>query len=215
MFDHIRGAGLKLQPAKCALCRPEVSFLGHIVSSIGITNKTDKVTSWPIPTSKQEVQQFLGLANYYCHFGKNFATIAKPLHRLTEKTASFKWTAKSQAAFDDLKRTLTSAPILAHPIYNKAFILDTDASATGICAVLSQMQSDGSERVIAYASKTLSKPERHYCVTRHELLAVVTFIHHFRPYLLGWRFVLRTDHGSLTWLQNPEGQLACWITRLQ
>ena len=191
VFDRIRGAGLKLQPAKCVLCTHEVTFLGHIVSAAGITtdpSKTDKVTSWPTPTTKREVQQFLGLANYYRRFIKHFASIAKPLHRLTEKTASFKWTTECQTAFETLKHTLTSAPILAHPDYSKEFILDTDASAVGIGAVLSQVQSDGNERPIAYASRTLSKPERCYCVTQRELLAVVTFIKHFRPYLLGRSF---------------------------
>jgi hypothetical protein len=202
VFHRIREAGLKLQPSKCALCKPEVSFLGHIVSPKGITtdpSKTDKVASWPTPTSKRDVQQFLGLANYYRRFIKDFASIARPLHRLTEKTASFKWTTECEAAFSDLKDKLTTAPVLEHPRYDKEFILDTDASATGIGAVLSQ--DDGREHVIAYASRTLSKPERRYCVTRRELLAVVTFIHHFRPYLLGRKFSLRTDHSSITWLR--------------
>ena len=120
--------------------------------------------------------------------------------------------------FEELQHRLVSAPILAFPDYCSDFILDTDASDTGIGAVLSQTQPDGSERVIAYASRTLSKPERRYCVTTRELLAAVTFIHHFRQYLLGKRFSLRTDHSSLTWLSNfkePEGQLARWLERLQ
>ena len=93
-------------------------------------------------------------------------------------------------------------------------VLDTDASDVGIGAVLSQKQADGSERVIAYASRMLSKPERRYCVTRRELLTAVSFIKYFRPYLLGKPFVLRTDHSSLTWLynfKNTEGQLARWL----
>ena len=93
------------------------------------------------------------------------------------------------------------------------FCLDTDASGYGIGAVLSQEQ-DGRESVIAYASKTLKNTERNYCVTRRELLAVVTFVKHFRPYLYGRKFIVRTDHGSLRWLlnfQNPEGQVARWI----
>lgn len=94
------------------------------------------------------------------------------------------------------KRALTSAPVLAHQVYTREFILDTDASATGMGAVLSQVQSNGCEHVIAYASKTLSKPERQYCVTRRELLPIITFIHHFHPYLLGRRFSLCTDYGS-------------------
>ena len=117
-----------------------------------------------------------------------------------------------------MKQCLTTAPILAFPNYNKSFILDTDASNTGIGTVLSQLDDSGRERVITYASRTLSKPERRYCVTCKELLSVVTFIRHFRPFLLGNKFTLRTDHGSLTWLSNfrqPEGQLARWIEKLQ
>ena len=113
---------------------------------------------------------------------------------------------------------LVTAPVLAFPDFTRPFILDTDASDTGIGAVLSQSMEDGCEHVIAYASRVLTKPEHHYCVTRRELLAVVTFVQHFRPYLLGRKFLLRTDHGSLTWLWNfkePEGQLARWLERLQ
>ena len=128
------------------------------------------------------------------------------------------WTADCQSAFKQLKEKLTTAPILAYPDYSRLFILDTDASDVGIGAVLSQCDDEGRERVVAYASRTLSKAERRYCVTRRELLAVVAFTQHFRPYLLGREFLLRTDHGSLTWLQsfkNPKGQLARWLEKLQ
>ena len=93
----------------------------------------------------------------------------------------------------------------------------SSSSQEGIGAVLSQ-EIDGKEIVKAYASRALSKTERKYSVTRKELLAAVTFVHHFRSYLLRQCFLLRTDHSSLTWLQNfkePEGQLARWIEKLQ
>ena len=221
VLDRLRGAGLKLKPFKCAICRKQVTYLGHIVFTDGIATdpaKTNKVKCWPTPTSKHQVQEFLGLVSYYRRFIKSFATVAKPLHRLTEKTTTFKWTTQCQEAFGYLKHCLVSAPILAFPNYNKPFILDTDASDAGIGAVLSQLDDSGRERVIAYASGTLSKPERRYCVTRKELLSVVTFIRQFRPFLLGQKFTLRTDHGSLTWLsrfKQPEGQLARWIEKLQ
>ena len=111
-----------------------------------------------------------------------------------------------------------STSILAFPDYTKPFILDTDACDTGLGAALSQVDDDCAERVVAYASSTLSRAERRYCVTRKELLGVTTFIKHFRPYLLGRRFTLQTDHGSLTWLsrfKEPEGQLARWLEKLQ
>ena len=221
VLNRIRDAGLKLKPAKCNFCCQQVDFLGHVVSASGVQpdlGKVEKVSNWPTPSNKKEVQQFLGLASYYRRFVQNFATIAKPLHRLTEKTARFAWTDQAQHAFDSLKQSLSSAPILAFPDFQKPFILDTDASDTGLGGVLSQAQDDGSECVVAYASRVLTRPERRYCVTRRELLAVVTFTRHFRPYLLGRSFTIRTDHGSLTWLSNmkdPEGQLARWLEQLQ
>ncbi|GFX31022.1 retrovirus-related Pol polyprotein from transposon 17.6 [Trichonephila clavipes] len=111
---------------------------------------------------------------------------------------------------------LTSSPILIYPQPDKPFILDTDASNESVGAVLSQ-EIDGQERVVAYWSKCLSKPERNYCVTRKELLAIVKAIEHFHHYLYGQKFLLRTDHASLTWLmnfRNTEGQVARWIQRL-
>ena len=120
-------------------------------------------------------------------------------------------------AYDTMSRVTTS-PILAYPDYSKRFILYTDASNYGIGAVLSQISDDGSECVIAYASRSLSRQEQRYCVTRRELLAIVEFVQHFRQYLLGRQFTLRTDHGSLVWVRNfkePEGQLARWLERLE
>ena len=220
VFNRLRQAGLKLKVTKCSLFQEKVCYLGHIVSSEGVStdpSKTKKVADWPVPTTPKEVQQFLGFANYYRRFVKDFATIARPLHRLTEKNNSFQWTPECQLSFEQLRNQLVSAPILAYPDFTKEFVLDTDASDVGIGAVLSQVTEKG-ERVIAYASRALTKPERRYSVTRRELLAVVVFTQHFRPYLLGRHFELRTDHGSLVWLQNfkePEGQLARWLEKLQ
>ena len=221
VFERLRGAGLRLKPKKCAFLQEEVLYLGHLVSREGIStdpSKIDKVVNWPEPVSTKEVQQFLGFANYYRRFIQDFSQIAKPLHRLTERNCPFKWTAECQQSFDELKAKLTTAPVLAYPDYGKPFILDTDASDFGIGAVLSQKDDEGRERVVAFASRSLTKAERRYCVTRRELLAVVVFTQHFRPYLLGREFILRTDHGSLTWLQSfrdPEGQLARWLEKLQ
>ena len=97
----------------------------------------------------------------------------------------FHWNELCQSTFDELHRCLVSSSVLTYPDYSNFFVLDTDASDVGIGAVLSQPSEDGAERVIAYASRSLSRQEQRYCVTRRELLAVVEFTHHFRPYLLG------------------------------
>lgn len=219
VFQRLKQANLKLKPVKCCLFRRQVAYLGHIVSEQGVAtdpDKVHKVQAWPTPTSIQEVRRFIGLTSYYRRFVKDFASIAEPLHNLTKKKAHFQWHAEHQAAFNTLKLRLTTAPVLGYPLDHGEMILDTDASDTGIGAVLSQMQ-DGAERVLAYGSRKLAKPERNYCTTRQELLAIVDFTSHFRQYLLGRPFKVRTDHSSLRWLtrmKEPEGQLARWLERL-
>eukprot|EP00731_Ephydatia_muelleri_P036553 Em0276g5a len=148
VLQRLRQAGLKLKPSKCKWCQKSVTFLGHIVSEEGVAadpSKTAVVAGWPPPQSKREMQQFLGLANYYRKFVKNFAAIAKPLHRLTEKNTDFKWTVECQHAFDVLRACLSSPPVLSYPDYSRRFVLDTDASDIGIGAVLSQEDATGSE----------------------------------------------------------------------
>ena len=221
VLSRVKEAGLKLKLSKCALLQDKVTYLGHEVSPSGVApdpNKISQVASWPVPQSVKDVQKFWGLASYYRWFVRDFATIAKPLHRLTEKNSTFEWSVECQEAFVTLRRCLCTAPVLAFPRFDQPFLLDTDASNSGIGGVLSQLDDEGVEHVVAFASRTLSKSERRYCVTRRELLAVVVFTQHFRPYLLGREFTLRTDHGSLSWLQSfrePEGQLARWLEKLQ
>ena len=178
--------------------------------------KTQCIIEWPQPQNIKEVRQFTGLCAYYRRYVKNFSQIARPLHKLTEKERPFLWTEECTKAFNDLKRALTSSPILAYPIPGVEYILDTDASAEALGSVLSQVQ-DGHERVICYYSRNFNKPERNYCVTRKELLAIVDSVKHFHQYLYGSKCTVRTDHESLAWLMrfsNPESQLARWIETL-
>lgn len=228
-LDHLQSvlgrlseAGLTVKPTKCHLFQKEVTFLGHVVSESGVhvdETKVDIIKEWPTPQQKAELRTFLGLAGYYRRFVQNYAKIAAPLTKLTGKEP-FRWSTEAQTAFDTLKKHLTEAPILAFPNCRPdapTFVLDTDASDSAIGGVLSQ-EIDGVERVIAFASRSLSKPEKHYCTTRRELLALVHFTRHFRPYLLGRHFYIRTDHASLTWLQSLkdiDGQLARWLLSLQ
>ena len=220
VLECLRRAQLKLSPKKCALFQLEVKYLGHIVSRSGVSvdpEKTRCILTWPTPSCVRELRGFLGLCSYYRRFVQGFADIARPLHQLTEKKALFAWTEETQLAFNQLKRMLTGTPVLGYPIPGEEYLLDTDASDQGIGAVLAQIQG-GRERPIAYFSKVMSKPERQYCTTRKELLAVVRSIQHFRPYLLGMSFTVRTDHAALKWLLNfrePEGQIARWIQQLQ
>ena len=220
VFQRLREAHLKLSPDKCELLQKEVKYLGHIVSVEGIATDPQKnvtIKEWPTPRNVSEVKSFLGLCSYYRRFVPSFSDVAQPLNQLCEKGQTFLWTTATESAFQQLKVALTEAPVMAYPIPGIPFILDTDASNCAIGAVLSQVQQ-GEERVIAYFSKSLSKPEKQYCVTRKELLAIVQAIKHFHHYLYGRSFTIRTDHSALRWLFNfrePEGQIARWIQKLQ
>ena len=215
-LGRLQAANLKLKPSKCKLLQREVLFLGHIVSSEGARPNpklVETVCQWNPPQDRRGVQQFLGLCNYYRRFVPNFSAIASPLTELTSKTVAFQWTEAANLAFLALKTALTTAPVLSFPLPSGEYLLDTDASDLAVGGVLAQIQ-DGEEKVIAYSSKKLNKQQRRYCVTRRELLAVVTFLREFRNYLLAQEFVIRTDHNSLTWLlrfKEPQGQLARWL----
>lgn len=144
----------------------------------------------------KQARRFIGLCSYYRRYVRNVADIARPLHKLTEKNVKFEWTDSCQESVDTLKRALTTAPILGYPTCEDKFIIDCDASNDGMGGVLSQVQN-GTEKVICYFSKAFTKPERRYCVTRRELLAVVASIRHFHHYLYRSHFLVRSDHGAL------------------
>ena len=195
-------------------------FLGNIVSEKGVATDPEKlsaVNDWPVPRNAKQVKSFLGLCSYYRRYVKDFAKIAGPLHKISNKGARFGWNDECQEAFDQLKKALTGSSILAYPIPCLQFILDTDASDQSTGAVLSQQQ-DGHERVIAYMSKAMNKHGQSYCTTRKELLAVMHALRTFHSYLYGQPVLLRTDNSAVSWvrsLKNPTGQLARWIQELE
>ena len=207
---------MKLKPSKCHLFQTEVRYLGHVVSKNGVATDPKKVAAvadWPVPKSLTELRAFLGTVGYYRQYVENFAEKARPLNQLTNKDVKFQWSAECELAFSSLKQSLLTAPVLGYPDPSLAYILDTDASLVGVRAVLSQVQ-DGKERVISYYSQSLTRAERNYCATRRELLAVVAAVTHYRPYLYGKEFRIRTDHASLLWLcrrKMPSAQVARWL----
>ena len=218
VFRRFRANHLKLKPKKCSLFCKEVDFLGRTVSRDGVSianNKVEAVLSWPVPTNTTQVEAFLGFINYHREFIPKMAEMAEGLYRLTGK-AEFCWGPDQQRAFKSLKEAMVVAPVLAYPNSDDPFLLDTDASDKALGAELSQCQN-GVERVIGYASFSLTPCQRRYCTTRKELLAVVRGTRHFRHYVYGRKFTVRTDHQSLTWLLRfklLDGQLARWSEEL-
>ncbi|KAJ8416826.1 hypothetical protein AAFF_G00327040 [Aldrovandia affinis] len=148
VFTAIRKAGLYLNPKKCPLFRRETAFLGHVVSADGIATdpaKTTAVRDWPPPTNVSNLRSFLGFASYYRRYVQDFATIATPLHRLTDRGQPYVWDDPCSQAFNILQTALITAPVQAYPDMNRPFIFDTDASNVGVGAVMSQ-QSDSREQ---------------------------------------------------------------------
>jgi hypothetical protein len=219
VFRRFRQHNLKFKPKKCELFKTEVDFLGRRVGQQGISIPDAKVKSmleWSVPVTRKQLEAFLGFVNYHRLFISNMADVTNVLYRLVQETSPaepLRWKDEHQAAFCILRDAMTTAPVLAYPNATGMFILDVDASDVAIGAELLQIQED-EERVIAYGSQSLTKAQQRYCTTRKELLALMTFLNHFRFYLLGRYFLVRTDHNSLTWLmqfKHLQGQLARWL----
>ncbi|BET00273.1 multicellular organismal development [Nesidiocoris tenuis] len=220
VFQRLLAAGLVINREKCSFCRPELKYLGYIVDEYGLRVDPDKVTAIlniPRPRTPKEVRQFCGTCSWYRRFVRDFSTRIAPLHNLLKKGQKFNWSEEAERAFLDIRQALIQSPVLSCPDFQQPFELHTDASAYGLGAVLIQVL-DGEPRVIAYASKSLTKPQQNYSATERECLAVVWGIEKFRAYLEGTHFKVYTDHHSLKWLcslKDPQGRLARWAIRLQ
>ena len=170
------------------------------------------------PTNKRDIQVFLGMIGYYRQFIPLFSVTAQPLFELLKLDVKFTWSSQCESAFIALKNKMIEHPILVYPNFEKEFIVQTDASLYAVGCVLSQLDDNGEERAIAYASRTLNCHKKNYTVTEKECLAVIYAYKQFRVYLHGAKFTVVTDHASLSWLQNlkePEGRLAQWALKLQ
>lgn len=198
VLEILRQKKLYAKFSKCEFWLKSVAFLGHVVSGEGISvdpKKIEAITEWPRPTNVTEVRSFLGLAGYYRKFVEGFSTIAAPLSRLTQKKTKFEWTADCERSFTELKKRLTTAPVLAQPSGFEGFVIYSDASKNGLGCVLMQ-----GGRVIAYASRQLKLYEQNYPTHDLELAAVVFALKIWRHYLYGEKCEVFTDHKSLKYL---------------
>ncbi len=203
--------GLFVKLEKSEFHVPTVSFLGFIVSSGNVRmdpSKIQAVINWPQPCSVKEVQRFLGFANFYRRFIRNFSAIAEPLTALTKKASSpIKWTERASRAFDRLKQLFTSTPILTLPDPELPFVVEVDASGIGVGAVLSQRaRNDHKLHPCAYFSRRLSPAERNYDIGNRELLAVKLALEEWRQWLEGAKhpFLIWTDHRNLTYIREAK-----------
>lgn len=212
IFEVCRKYNLKLNPQKCEFFRPEVIFLGHRCTAKGLLpdeSKISAIRNYQRPDDKDATRRLVAFANYYRRFIRDFADIVQPLNRLTRKTVEFEWTEDCESAFRILIDKLSSPPILQYPDFSKQFLVTVDASGKACGAVLSQ-NFDGDDLPIYFASKSFNKGELNKSTIEKELLAIHFAINHFRPYIYGTHFTVRSDHKPLIYLfslKNPSSKL--------
>ena len=194
---------------KCVWKVREVGFLGGIIGEDGVRMEKEKVQGvieWPVPKSMKDVQKFLGLANYYRQFVKDFAMIAKPLHETTRKDKKWNWGERQQKAFEELKKRFTMEPVLVTPDLDKKMRIEVDASDFAMERVLSMKCEDERWRPVAYISKSLNEAERNYEIHDKEMLAIIQCLEAWRHFLEGakGRFEIWTDHKNLEYFMKAQ-----------
>ncbi|TPX54573.1 hypothetical protein PhCBS80983_g05887, partial [Powellomyces hirtus] len=209
VLRRLREHKLYAKLEKCEFNVKSVEFLGFIISQDGIAmdpKKIDAITSWEQPSTVKGVQRFLGFANFYRRFIKDYSKIASPLTALTKKDSTCQWTPATESAFQRLKSAFTTAPILVHADPQKPFIVETDASDFALGAVLSQPDHENNLHPVAFHSRKFTKEEINYKIHDKELLAIVDSFEEWRHYLVGaeHQVTVYSDHKNLQYFMSTR-----------
>ena len=207
VLSRLDSAGLRVKSSKCAFMRESVTYLGHQIDSEGLHPLSDRIKAIreaPTPTSVSTLKSYLGMLSYYSKFLPSLSTVLHPLYKLLRKNTTWRWGEGQAKAFQASKEMLTSESCLTHFNSSLELILACDASPYGIGAVLSHRMSDGSERPIGYASRTLNNAEQNYSQLEKEGLSCIFGIRKFHHYLFGHSFQLVTDHKPLLGLLKED-----------
>ncbi|XP_055307289.1 uncharacterized protein K02A2.6-like [Sitodiplosis mosellana] len=200
VLTKLQEAGLRLNVGKCKFFQSKISYLGFDVDKNGLSKnqeRTKSVIDSPQPTNVSELRAFIGMVNHHSKFIPNFAQRMIPLYDLLKKDVDYVWTRACQEAFESMKKEICSDTILAHFDANKPIILTTDACGTAVAGRLSHIFEDGSDRPVAFVSRALNNAEKNYSTFEKEALAIIFSVTKLRQYLLGNKFILRTDHKPL------------------
>ena len=220
VLKHLSKVNLKLKIEKCQFAVEEVKFVGYKITRKGLEldrNKVDAIKASPDPTNKKTLQSFLGVINYYRRFIKDLATIASPLYSLLSKGVRFKWESNHSNAVKKLKEALISAPILRFPTFDKPFYIYSDASLTGLGAVLMQ-EHNNIMHPIQFVSKALNSAQRNYSTTKREALALCFAVEAFRNIILDYKIEVFTDHLPLLGVMKKltrDASINRWMTLIQ
>ena len=207
VLKRLKAEGLRVKRNKCEFFQKSVEYLGHQIDADGLhplPSKVEAIVQAPAPENEPQLRSFLGLVNYYSKFIPNSASTLHPLNDLLKNDVKWTWNQEREEAFQKIKKKLVSSQVLAHYDPNLPIKMAADASEYGIGAVISHVYRDGSERPVAFTSRTLTASERNYAQLEKESLALVYGVQHFHQYLYGRTFTLVTDHKPLTSILNPK-----------
>ncbi|GBG91193.1 hypothetical protein CBR_g52075 [Chara braunii] len=219
VLEKLREANFKINAKKCEWAKMQVVYLGHVLDGDGIKREDSKIAAirdWPTPRTLTELRSFLGLANYYRKFVRNFSTIAAPLRRLLKKEAIWQWDKDCTSALKKLKRALIEYPVLKVADPSLPFVVTTDASQYGIGAVLQQDDGNG-YRPVEFMSARMPCEKVATSTYERELYALRQALDHWKHYMLGRHFKVYSDHETLRWLKTQAKmtpKLARWAAEI-
>lgn len=209
VLKRIQDNNLFLKPSKCFFYVTTITYIGIVISPEGISMEKDKIKAiaeWKPPNTVKQTQAFLGFANFYRRFVRNFSTLAKPLTALTRKDTKWRWGEEEQGAFEAIKTEITKDPVLVHPNPNKPYFLETNASGVAMGAILSQKQADRYLHPIAFMSESFNDAQRNYDTHDKELLAIICSLEHWHIFLEGTiePITVYTDHRNLEYWKEAR-----------
>lgn len=205
VLQKLKHANITINLEKTHFLKDRVLFLGHILTSEGISTDPEKlcaIREFPVPVSIKHLRAFLGLCNYYRRFNRKYSYVTQPLNELLKKNVRWNWGENEQLAFDRTKALFLDTVVLKFPNFKKTFYLQTDSSGTALGAELYQLLENNEHGVIGFASRILRGPELMYTVTEKELLAIIYGLQKYRTIILGYKVIIRTDHYALKFLKH-------------
>ena len=227
-LQHIDGvlhklttAGFTINAAKCQFCKPEIKFLGHIISDKTVRpdkERNESILRYPAPKNQRQLRKFLGVCNFHQQFIVNYASYVEPLLVLLRKGNRWRWTTELQRAFETLRSKFAESICLVHPDEEKSWIINTDASGKAIGSVLIQQGENGDFNIISTASRVLKPAEQRYTSCEKELLAIIYDLQRFKNYIYGRKVILYTDNQAITFLHKcviTSNLVARWMIEIQ
>ena len=221
VLHKLTTAGFTINAAKCQFCKPEIKFLGHVISDKTVRPDKERIESllrYPTPKNQRQLRKFLGVCNFHQQFIVNYAFYVEPLLVLLRKGNKWRWTAELQGAFESLRAKFAESIFLVHPDEEKEWVINTDASGKAIGSVLMQHNEKGNFNIISTASRVLKPAEQRYTTCEKELLSIVYALQRFKIHIYGRKVLLYTDNQAITFLQKcviTSNRVARWMMEIQ